>query len=160
MAEEVSAGTDIDDLHPVLIVVGACLRGEVADRPLAYKLQKRVRRWLTQHDAELEVAIDPLVCSDVWYLNSEALQAFPTISIGGPGVNSLAAYLAQDVEDEVSSDEEQAVIQIDPEFTDLRVSIWGTDHRLTSKGLDVFSRRYLDSYLRAVATQIEPREDE
>jgi len=35
-----------------------------------------------------------LVCSDVWYLNNDPLRSRPTISIGGPGVNALSAYLA------------------------------------------------------------------
>jgi hypothetical protein len=99
-----------------------------------------------------------VVCSDVWYLNSEELQARPTISIGGPGVNALAAYFAQDLDEEPDEDT-QVLIQIDPDFTDLRVSIWGANHALTSKGMDVFSREYLDDYLRAVATQVEPREE-
>lgn len=146
------------DARVVLIVVGARLRAEVADRPLAYKLQKRIRRWLARHRETLATTIEPVVCSDVWYLNSEELQARPTISLGGPGVNSLAALLAEDL-DEEPEEQNQVLIQIDPEFTDLRVSIWGTDHALTSKGLDVFCRQYLDGFLRAVATQIEPREE-
>lgn len=149
---------DFADARVVLIVVGACVRGELADRPLAYKLQKRVRRWLTGHARTLQIDIEPIVCTDVWYLNSEELQTRPTISLGGPGVNSLSALLAQDLEEDPEA-ENQVLIQIDPEFTDLRVAIWGTNHALTSKGLDVFSRQYLDGYLRAVATQIEPREE-
>jgi len=142
----------------VLIVVGARLRAEVGDRPLAYKLQKRIRRWLARHQQSLATTIEPVVCSDVWYLNSDELRARPTISIGGPGVDAFAALLAEDL-DEDPGEEQQVLIQIDPDFTDLRASIWGSDHALTSKGLDVFCRQYLDDFLRAVATQIEPREE-
>jgi hypothetical protein len=158
MSEDTADERELGPDPVVLIVVGARLRAEQADRPLAQKLQKRIRRWLARHEETLHTHIEPIVCSDVWYLNSDELQARPTISIGGPGVNALAAYFAQDLEDE-PEDQNQVLIQIDPEFTDLRVSIWGMNHALTSKGLDVFSREYLDGYLRAVATQVEPREE-
>jgi hypothetical protein len=149
---------EIEQGHVILIVVGACLRAEIADRPLAYRLQRRVRRWLRRHDQALNVPIEPVVCTEVWYLNSEELQQQPTVSIGGPGVNALSAFFADQLEEE--PDQEQAIIQIDPEFTDLRVCIWGVDHEMTTNGLDVFLEQYLDRYLRAVATQVEPEEGE
>jgi hypothetical protein len=141
----------------VLIVVGACLRGEVADRPLAYRLQRRVRRWLKRHAGTLEIPIDALVCTDVWYLNSDELQHRPTISLGGPGVNALSAYLAQHLDE--PDEDTHVLIHMDPEFTDLRIAVWGMDHELTAKGVDVFTQQYMNDFLRAVATQIEPRED-
>jgi len=149
---------ELSDEPAVMIVVGASLRAESADRPLAYRLQRRVRRWLTRHEQTLGVSIEPIVCTDVWYLNSEELQQCPTISVGGPAVNALSAYFAQDLEDEPDEDT-HVLIQIDPEFTDLRAAIWGWDHDLTSKGLDVFCRKYLNDFLQAVATQVEPREE-
>ena len=157
--EETALELELEDGQAVLIVTGACLRAEVADRPLAYRLQRRIRRWLKQHGEKLNVPVEPLVCSDVWYLNSEQLQAQPTVSIGGPGVNALSAYFSQDLPEE-TYDERQVIIQIDPEFTDLRVCLWGSDHALTAKGLSVFMKDYLDGYLQAVATQVEPREEE
>jgi hypothetical protein len=156
--EEPGDELELGDEPVVMIVVGACLRAEEADRPLAYRLQRRVRRWLTQHADTLQIRIEPIVCSDVWYLNSEELQQRPTISIGGPGVNALSAYFAQQLEEE-PGEETHVLIQIDPEFTDLRAAIWGWDHELTSKGVEVFCKQYLDQFLRAVATQVEPREE-
>jgi hypothetical protein len=149
---------ELDDQPVVLIVVGACLRAEVGDRPLAYRLQRRIRRWLNRNAETLQMPIEPLVCSDVWYLNSDELQQKPTISLGGPGVNALSALYAQEL-DEEPDEQTHVLIQIDPEFTDLRTAIWGMDHELTAKGVDVFGRRYLDDFLRAVATQVEPREE-
>lgn len=143
--------------HLLLIVVGAHLRAEFADRPLAYRLQAQVHGWLNRHRATLNVTIEPLVCSDLWYLNHEELHVRPTVSIGGPGVNALSAYFAQQLP-APKPDEQQIVIQIDPEFTDLRVCVWGTDHALTQRGLDLFSDRYLDGFLRAAVTQVEPQE--
>lgn len=154
MAEE-----DFDYLDSLLlIVVGTHLRAEEADRPLAYRLLRRIERWLDRHADVLEGTIQPIVCSDVWYLNNEDLQQRPTISIGGPGVNALSAFFAQHLPEDADS-ERQVLIQIDPDFTDLRVCIWGTDHRLTVKGMELFFRQYLDNYLRAVATQVEPKEE-
>ena len=52
--------------------------------------------------------------------------------------------------------EPKVTIMIDPDFTHLRVGIWGTNHELTAKGVELFCERYLDGYLRACVTQVEP----
>jgi len=101
---------------------------------------------------------DPVVCSDIWFINNEDLHPQPTISIGGPGVNALSAYFVQKLDSAMVRDQEM-IIQLDPEFVDLRVSVWGQNHDQTVQALDVFMRRYLPDFLRAVATQIEPRSD-
>jgi hypothetical protein len=148
---------EIDPRHLVLIVTGSHLRAEEKDRPLGYALQQRIRDWQKRLRGALNVELTPLVCSDFWYLNHEDLHRRPTISIGGPGVNALSAYFAQQLPTP-KPDEQQIVIQIDPEFTDLRVCIWGTDHELTVKGVDLFVDRYFGGFLRAAATQVEPQE--
>jgi len=79
----------------------------------------------------------------------------PTITLGGPGVNALSAYLADKLSPALVRDE-KLLIQLDPDFVDLRVGIWGFDHALTAEALDLFINKYLDSYLTAVATQVEP----
>ena len=158
MAEANEPNESINHSNTLLIVVGAHLRAEVADRPLGYELQQRVNEWLEEHQEQMNVSIDVIVCSDIWYLNNEQLQQCPTISIGGPGVNALSAYFAQNLKHDTGQ-EQQVLIQIDPEYTDLRVCIWGTNHELTVKGLDLFNRQYLDGYLRAVVTQVEPHAD-
>jgi len=53
--------------------------------------------------------------------------------------------------------EPKVTIMIDPDFTHLRVGIWGTDHELTAKGVELFCERYLDGYLRACVNQVEPK---
>ena len=143
--------------HLVLIVVGAHLRAEEADRPLAQWMEHRVGQWIKQHGDTLNVPMTPRICTDVLYLNNPALHRRPAISIGGPGVNALSAVFAQQLP-QARPDEQQIVIQIDPEFTDLRVCIWGTDHKLTQRGLEIFVDRYLDGFLRAAATQVIPEE--
>lgn len=152
---EPDADPGVDPSNLLLIVVGAHLRAEQADRPLAYRLRDRIEKWVASHHNSLATPILPVVCTDIWYLNHNVLHARPTVSIGGPGVNALSSHFAKSIVGRNESDQ-QVVIQIDPEFTDLRVSIWGTDHDLTVKGMDVFLKDYLEGFLRAVATQVEP----
>lgn len=152
------SGVALDPANLLLIVVGAHLRAEMADRPLAYRLAERVRAWLEKHGHALNVPIVPVVCSDIWYVNDEDLQPRPTISIGGPGVNALSAYFHDKLKTAAAVDD-QFMIQLDPEFIDLRACVWGMDHALTVKALDVFVKKYLDGYMRAVATQVEPQVD-
>ncbi len=149
---------DFDAGSALLIVTGAHLRAEQADRPLAYLLRDKVRAWIEQHGANMASRFEPLVCSDIWYVNHEPLQTRPTVSIGGPGVNALTAYYAQKLDPAMLA-EHKMIIQLDPEFVHLRVAVWGVNHELTVQALEVFISRYLDSYLRAVATQVEPRVD-
>ena len=42
---------------------------------------------------------------------------------------------------------------------DLRVSIWGMNHDQTIDAVEHFCRDYMNNYLRAVATQVEPKEE-
>src|SRR5262245_25499431 len=86
-AEEDALGADEGD-PLILIVVGAHLRAEVGDRPLAYRMRERVVAWLREHfrveradaddrggggggddaDAGEEgLPCGVVVCSDVWY---------------------------------------------------------------------------------------------
>ena len=150
--------SQIDTSALLLLVVGAHLRAEVADRPLAYRLCDAITDWLTRHEDDIHTQVLPIMCCDVWYLNHEALQRRPTISIGGPGVNALSAYYHNNLNAALVRDE-KLIIQLDPEFVDLRVSLWGMNHALTVSALDLFQTRYLDSYLRAVVTQVEPDHD-
>ncbi|MEX2215800.1 MAG: hypothetical protein WD768_16940 [Phycisphaeraceae bacterium] len=145
-----------DPANLLLVVVGAHLRAETADRPLAYRLVERIRAWLEKHGQAINPPVMPIVCSDIWYVNDEALQGRPTISVGGPGVNALSAYYHQKLKTAVARSDDY-LIQLDPEFVDLRVSVWGRDHNLTVAALEVFVSKYLDAYLRAVATQVEPK---
>jgi len=149
-----------DERQLVLIVVGSSLRAEEADRPLAYRLLRRIEAWAKRHREQMTVRMQPVICTDLWYINHADLQKRPTICLGGPGVNALSAYFAQHLpDDQKNQPDPRVLIQIDPDFTDLRVCVWGSDHDLTVKGLQLFNRRYLDGFLRAVATQVEPSED-
>ena len=142
----------------LLIVTGAHLRAEIADRPLAYDLQDQILQWLDDNADLITGDIFPVVCSDIWYINQQQLHARPTISIGGPGVNGLSAYLTQRLTPALIQDG-QKIIQLDPDFVDLRACVWGMDHDLTIEALDLFIDRYLTEFLKAALTQVEPHED-
>lgn len=165
-------GPDVDQVNAVLIVVGSHLRAEQRDRPMAYGLRTRIEHWRDRHAEQLDVPLTPLVCTDLWYLNHQDLQRRPTICLGGPSVNALAAINANQSDDrreaseggdeprlEPEGVEPRVTIMIDPDFTHLRVGVWGTDTELTAKGLELFCDRYLDDYLRACVTQVEPKTD-
>ncbi|MEM9109809.1 MAG: hypothetical protein AAGC72_07280 [Planctomycetota bacterium] len=160
-------GPDVDESNAVMIVVGSHLRAEERDRPLAYGLRARIEHWRDMHADQLDVPLTPLVCTDLWYLNHADLQRRPTICLGGPGVNALQAINANQSDEEPGEKEERppealeprVTIMIDPDYTHLRVGIWGTDTELTEKGIQLFEERYLDKYLRACVTQVEPKTD-
>lgn len=156
--ENAPTGPQVENANLLLIVVGAHLRAEMADRPLAYRLRDRIMAWLEKHARSINLPVVPVVCTDLWYLNQQATIERPTISLGGPGVNALSNYYAQKLPGG-ALDERQKVLQFDPEFVDLRVCIWGMNHDLTVDALEDFNRKHLDGYLRAVATQVEPQEE-
>ena len=55
-------------------------------------LREEVNRRLIDRFGD-DLPLDVVVCSDVWRLNDESISTRPTISIGGPGVNALSAFL-------------------------------------------------------------------
>ncbi len=145
----------VDPDNLMLIVVGADLRAEAGDRPHAYGLQERVQDWLHRATNSTAWPIHPVVCTDVWYLNHEQLHGRPALSVGGPGVNALSAYLYQKLPTALAV-EDQLVIQLDVEFVDLRAAMWGMDHRHTASAVQLFENKYLGEYLRAVVNQVAP----
>ncbi len=139
----------IEPLQRLLIVVGAHLLAEVSDRPLAYRLRERILRWLDEHLREGDRALDPIVCTDVWYLNNDDLLRDPAIAIGRPGLNAASAMLANRLPTAFLIDDTLQV-QLDQEFVDQRACIFGADTQATASAADLFVERYLDAYLRAI----------
>jgi len=155
---DITLGPDtIDTSQLLLIVVGAHLRAEVADRPLAYRLRERILRWLDERRpaAPSEDWSDPevVVCSDIWYLNNDDLRSQPTISIGGPGVNALGAYLSDRLETAFVIENVLAV-QVDLDFVDPVASCWGVTNAATVNAIDAFCERYLDGFLEHAVRRI------
>jgi len=88
------------------------------------------------------------VCSDLWYLNNEALRSRPTVSVGGPDVNALTAYLADKLPS-VLAVEDEYLVQMDPELVDVAACCWGAEAGATLAAVDGFAERYLDEFLDA-----------
>ena len=78
---------ELDVNETILIVVGADIKPEEKDRPLAYWLQKKIQEADGYGKTPFRKSV---VISDALYNSDKIIQACPTICIGGPGVNSLA----------------------------------------------------------------------
>ena len=79
-AQGINEAEAVDPRRSLLIVVGAHLEAELADRPLGYRLRDDVLRW--QHRTPEADPLLPVVCTDLWYLNAAELMVRPTIAVG------------------------------------------------------------------------------
>jgi hypothetical protein len=142
----------------ILIVTGSTLRAEEVDRPLGYYLQQQVERQLAAGPEPGGFRV--LVIADFRWLNDEPLQALPTISLGGPGVNALARRWLEDLPVSLALDD-QYYIQMDPELDELRASVWGMNNTATQIAVSAFVQRYLPQFLdRCRSHAPEPPEPE
>jgi hypothetical protein len=121
----------------ILIVTGSTLRAEQMDRPLAYYIQSQIDELGTGHDDRMG-----LVLSDRYYLTHPDLRRLPLISIGGPGVNRLSQKLLKKLP-ALFTAQDRFFIQMDPEATLARASIWGMDNPQTRIAVVTFAERYL-----------------
>jgi hypothetical protein len=112
----------VDPRHLLMIVVGAHLEAELADRPLGYRLQNDVVRW-----------------------QQETPEADP---LGRPEHNAVSAYFANRLPTALVIDRSLQV-QLDPEFVTLQACVWGVDEPATRSGVDLFVERYLEPFLRS-----------
>lgn len=134
----------------LLIVTGSTLRAEELDRPLAYYLKQQIDRSLTESDPPLG-PFRVQVVADFRWLNEPKLQAFPTISVGGPGVNALARDWLEEIPVSMAVDE-QYYIQMDPDLEESRASVWGMDNSTTQIAVSVFLDRFLPRFLEHCAS--------
>ena len=137
-----------------LIVTGSTLRAEEMDRPLGYYLKQRIEHALSEAAATGRRGLDDYlvrVVADFRWIHDEPLQALPTISLGGPGVNALAHRWLEDVPISLAYSE-RYFIQMDPDLTEPRVSIWGMDNTTTQIAVSVFVDRFLPRFLERCAT--------
>jgi len=137
------------------IVVGAHLRAERADRPTAHALQDALAEAIATHPAyprpagATPPARQPMVMTDLWYLNHDSLRAQPTICIGPPAVNALSAYLA----DKLPTVEHRAgawLVQMDTELDAPIALAWGEHAETTAEAVCAFRERAMDRFLQAV----------
>lgn len=129
----------------LLVVVGAHLEAEHADRPLASRLREAILTRVREHSTPGGDLV-PVICTDLWYLNAEALMARPTVSIGRPERNAVSAWFARRLPAALVIDQ-RLQIQLDPEQISPNACIWGADDRSTSSAIDIFVDRYLDQWL-------------
>lgn len=87
-----------------------------------------------------------VVCSDVWWLNTESVQRMPTVSIGAPETNALSAFLAVRVPSAFSVENSLAVL-LDLDSTLLQACCWGASPVATAAAVDAFCDRYLESFV-------------
>ena len=152
---------DVDRLIP--IVTGVQLNAELGDRPLAYRIESAARellaRLIERPSPDEPPRLSAVVVSDVFYLNHDALQTRPTISIGGPGVNALSAALVNELPTVVTI-ENVLVVQMDLEWNDARCAVWGMNHLDTVRAVDTFiAKGYLDMFAQGVVEQLDADAD-
>jgi hypothetical protein len=148
----------IDTDRLIWIVTGVALTAELGDRPLAYRIEKAMRERLVEKLGTPETGtlprLTPAVISDVYYLNNEEIQQRPVVSIGGPGVNSLSALLANALPVTVAI-ENTLIVQMDLEMKDPRCAVWGMNHIDTVRAIDLFvSKGYLNTFIDGVVRDL------
>ena len=89
--------------------------------------------------------------ADFRWIHDDPLQNLPTISLGGPGVNALAHRWLEEVPVSLAFGE-RYFIQMDPDLTEPRVSVWGMDNATTQIAVSVFIDRFLPPFLERCAT--------
>jgi hypothetical protein len=141
-------------LRFVLIVTGSTLRAEEMDRPLGYYLKQRIEQSLGEAAVAGRHGLEDYmvrVVADFRWMHDEPLQSLPTISLGGPGVNALAHRWLEEVPVSLAYSE-RYFIQMDPDLTEIRASIWGMDNATTQIAVSVFLDRFLPRFLERCAT--------
>ena len=133
----------------LLVVVGAHLRAELEDRPVAMRLRNLLEHWLVAHAPEDRLT--PLVCTDLWHLNAAELRNRPAIAIGGPEVNATTAYLANRLPSAMVI-EGRLRMHLDPEYVTAQAAFWGTSAEATDAAVTLFAERYMDEFLRTAVT--------
>ena len=131
-----------------VLVVGSHLFAEVYDRPYAYRLQRALERRIVDLGGEIGMG-HIVVCSDIWYLNQEALRVLPCISIGNPNNNAVAAFWAEKLPTVIAVDG-MYIVQFDDGHGIPVASCWGADASCTHAAVDQFEKKWMDQFLGAI----------
>jgi hypothetical protein len=137
----------LDVNQTILIVVGMDIGPEEGDRPLAYKLKAAV-------ESSPHFGNHPfrkcLVISDALYDHDKIIRVCPTIAIGGPGVNTLTNELVEKLPVYLSKDNKY-FIQLEKDFHDQKIAIWGMDRDSTDEATEMFiANGILDDFLKTI----------
>lgn len=122
----------VDTEETIILVTGSDIRAEDRDRPLAYGLKSEIDRRGEGHSFRRAVVV-----GDAWYLDNRLFHLNPTVAIGGPGVNALAAELTGQLPT-VWSQEDRVFVQADFDGDLKRACLWGADRQATSDAVDAF----------------------
>lgn len=137
----------VDRRQTVIVVVGGGESG--ADRPLALALQREIdARGGTLYRRAL-------VIGDQAYLDRPDLYQHPTIAIGGPGANAVAARFVPDLPTLWQADED-AYVQVGLGDDLKRVALWGVNAAATAQAVDVFMGQGLLDILLERIWQADP----
>jgi len=131
----------MNDPHAPTIIVGAHPGAEIADRPLAYRLQA-LPVW--PHT--------PGVLTDVWALNHGEYRERPFVSIGAPEFNAMTAAFADRLPSVWAVDGRQ-LVQMDTQGPVPAALCWGSDAEQTAQAVDVFIERHLPTFVEALAAR-------
>ena len=122
----------IDTDETVLIVTGTDIPAEMNDGPTAYQLKAEIDRQGGGRAFRLA-----LVVSDSWYAEHRIFHLCPTVAVGGPGVNRVAAALAPELP-VLYQRGESVFVQGSWDGERKRASLWGTDRDATREAVDTF----------------------
>ena len=132
----------IDHGETVLLVISSELGPGAGD----YLAAERLRDAIDQRGAGHPYR-RALVVSDIAWFDTQLFHASPTITVGGPGVNSVAGRFGAELPT-VWTDREQVVIQADYRVGPQRAALWGTNSAETAAAVEAFmSRGWLDEFL-------------
>jgi len=135
----------IDTDETVVLVTGTALTAEERDRPTAYTLKVEIDRRGDGHTYRRAVVV-----GDIWYLENRIFHLNPTIAIGGPGANAVAAEFAQGLPTLVNVDD-RIFVQADFDGELKRASLWGVDAASTAQAVEMFVRQgMLDDLLQRI----------
>jgi hypothetical protein len=135
----------IDTDETVVIVTGSDIRAEERDRPTAYRLKEEIDKRSDGQPFRRAVVV-----GDAWYLENRIFHLNPTIAVGGPGVNGVAAGLSQQLPI-VWTQDQRAFVQADFESESKRAILWGMDAEATMISVQAFvAQGFLDDLLRRI----------
>jgi hypothetical protein len=133
----------VDTDETVLVVTGIEVPAEMNDRPLAYRLKAEIDR-----RGEGRPFRSAVVVSDAWFAQNRLFHLCPTVAIGGPGVNALAASLVDDLPMLVKRDD-RVFVQGRWDGEEKRASLWGMDRAATAQAVRAFLEEgHCDRFLR------------
>lgn len=134
----------IDTDDTVLIVTGTELPAEMNDRRIAYGLKAEIDRRGAGKSYRGAVVV-----SDAWWAQNRIFHLCPAVAVGGPGVNALAASLAEELPMLVRKND-RVFVQGKWDGEEKRASLWGIDRAATAEAVQVFlGEGHCDAFLQA-----------